>query len=139
LWERVGVMGNILLQETRKINFIMKISEIKEILKASVIAGDDQLDKTVIAGGSADLMDDVLSAIAKNCLLLTGLTTEHVIRTAQISGVAAVVFVRGKKPDEQIVNLAKSFNLPLLLTRYSLFVASGRLYMNGLRGLDGSW
>ena len=117
----------------------MKISEIKEILKASVITGDDQLDKTVIAGGSADLMDDVLSAIAKNGLLLTGLTTEHVIRTAQISGVAAVVFVRGKKPDEQIVNLAKSYNLPLLLTRYSLFVASGRLYMNGLRGLDGSW
>jgi len=117
----------------------MKISEIKEILKASVITGDDQLYKTVIAGGSADLMDDVLSAISKNCLLLTGLTTEHVIRTAQISGVAAVVFVRGKKPDEQIVNLAKSFNLPLLLTRYSLFVASGRLYMNGLRGLDGSW
>ena len=117
----------------------MKISEIKEILKASVITGDDQLDKTVIAGGSADLMDDVLSAIAKNGLLLTGLTTEHVIRTAQVAGVAAVVFVRGKKPDEQIVNLAKAYDLPLLLTRYSLFVASGRLYMNGLRGLDGSW
>jgi len=117
----------------------MKISEIKEILKASVIIGDEQLDKTVVAGGSADLMDDVLSAVAKNGLLLTGLMTEHVIRTAQVSGIAAVVFVRGKKPDEQIVNLAKSFNLPLLLTRYSLFVASGRLYMNGLRGLDGSW
>ena len=117
----------------------MKISEIKEILKASVITGEEQLDKTVIAGGSADLMDDVLSAIAKNGLLLTGLTTEHVIRTAHVAGVAAVVFVRGKKPDEQIVNLAKSHNLPLLLTRYSLFVASGRLYMNGLRGLDGSW
>ncbi|MDP3286465.1 MAG: DRTGG domain-containing protein, partial [Desulfobacterales bacterium] len=93
----------------------------------------------VVAGGSADLMDDVLSAIAKNGLLLTGLTSEDVIRTAQIAGVVAIVFVRGKKPDEQIVSLAKSYNLPLLLTRYSLFVASGRLYMNGLRGLDGSW
>jgi len=117
----------------------MKLSEIKEILKASFITGDDQLEKTVIAGGSADLMDDVLSAIAKNSVLLTGLTTEHVIRTAQVAGVASIVFVRGKKPDEEIVNLAKSYNLPLLLTKYSLFVASGRLYMNGLRGLDGSW
>jgi len=117
----------------------MKISEIKEILKASVITGDDQLDKKVIAGGSADLMDDVLSATAKNGLLLTGLMTEHVIQTARVAGVAAIVFVRGKKPDEKIVSMAKAYNLPLLLTRYSLFVASGRLYMNGLRGLDGSW
>lgn len=132
-------MGYRLLQELRKVHYIMKISEIKEILKATVITGDDQLDKQVIAGGSADLMDDVLSAIAKNGLLLTGLTTEHVIRTAQVAGVAAIVFVRGKKPDEKIVSMAKAYNLPLLLTRYSLFVASGRLYMNGLRGLDGSW
>jgi predicted transcriptional regulator len=117
----------------------MKISEIKEILKATIITGDEQLDKTVVAGGSADLMDDVLSATAKNGLLLTGLTSEHVIRTAQVTGVVAIVFVRGKKPDEQIIDLAKSYNLPLLMTRYSLFVASGRLYMNGLRGLDGSW
>ncbi len=117
----------------------MKLSEIKEILKATVINGDDQLDKSVIAGGSADLMDDVLSAVANNGVLLTGLVNEHVIRTAQLSGVAGIVFVRGKKPDEQTINLAKKNNLPLLLTRYSLFVASGRLYMNGLRGFDGSW
>jgi predicted transcriptional regulator len=117
----------------------MKISEIKDILKASVITGEDELDKTVDAGGSADLMDDILSAAAKNGLLLTGLTSEHVVRTAQVAGVVAIVFVRGKKPDKQVISLAKSYNLPLLLTKYSLFVASGRLYMNGLRGLDGSW
>jgi predicted transcriptional regulator len=117
----------------------MKISEIKEILKATVLCGEDQINRTVVAGGSADLMEDVLSATAKNCLLLTGLTSEHVIRTAQVAGVIAIVFVRGKKPEEQIISLAESYNLPLLLTKYSLFVASGRLYMNGLRGLDGSW
>ena len=50
-----------------------------------------------------------------------------------------VVFVRGKRPDEPVIELARRYNLPVLLTRYSLFVASGRLYMNGLRGLDGSW
>jgi predicted transcriptional regulator len=117
----------------------MKLSEIKDILKATVIIGEDQLDRSVVAGGSADLMDDVLSATAKNCLILTGLTSEHVIRTAQIVGVVAIVFVRGKKPDEQVIDLARSYNLPIFLTKYSLFVASGRLYMNGLRGLDGSW
>ncbi len=117
----------------------MKISEIRDILKADVLVGEDQSDKSVVAAGGADLMSDVLSAVAKEAVLLTGLTTEQVLRTAKVSGVACVVFVRGKRPDPPVLELARSLNLPVLLTRYSLFVASGRLYINGLRGLDGSW
>jgi predicted transcriptional regulator len=117
----------------------MKLFEIRDILKAEVLVGEDQMDRALFAGGGADLMHDVLSAVAKEAVLLTGLITEEVIRTAKISEVGAVVFVRGKKPSEKTIELAKSYELPVLLTRYSLFVASGRLYMNGLRGIDGSW
>ena len=117
----------------------MKISEIKDILKAELLVGEDQMDTDVFGAGGADLMADILSAVAKGAALLTGLTTEHVLRTARVADVAVVVFVRGKKPDEPVLELARSYNLPVLLTEYSLFVASGRLYMNGLRGLDGSW
>ncbi len=117
----------------------MKLSEIQNILDATVLTGEDQLDKSVVGAGGADLMADVLSAVAKESVLLTGLTTEQVVRTAKVSGVAAVVFVRGKKPDTPVLEMARSYQLPCLLTKYSLFVASGRLYVNGLRGLDGSW
>ena len=117
----------------------MKISEIRDTLKAEVLVGHDQMESTVVAAGGADLMADVLSAVAKGAVLLTGLTTEQVLRTAKVAGVRVVVFVRGKRPDEPVIDLARSYHMPVLLTRYSLFVASGRLYMNGLRGLDGSW
>ncbi len=117
----------------------MKLSEIKDILKATVVVGKDQLDKTVVAGGGADIMVDVLAAVAEGGVLLTGLTTDQVLNTARITGIAAIVIVRGKKPDESLLELARSHNLPVLLTDFSLFVACGRLYMNGLRGLDGSW
>lgn len=117
----------------------MKLSEIRDILKAELLYGEQHLDHIVSAGGGADLMNDVLAAAAKGAVLLTGLTTEHVLRTAKIMGVAAIVFVRGKRPDPALIDLGRSYDLPLLLTNYSLFVASGRLYMNGLRGLDGSW
>jgi predicted transcriptional regulator len=117
----------------------MKISEIKDILKGSMLCGEDQMDKTVVAGGAADLMDDVLAAAAKGCALLTGVTTDHVIRTSKIVGVSTIVIVRGKTPPAAFVEMAKSFEIPLMVTEYSLFVACGRLYMNGIRGLDGSW
>jgi predicted transcriptional regulator len=117
----------------------MKLYEVQNILDATVLTGENQLDRTIVGAGGADLMADVLSAVAKEAVLLTGLTTEHVLRTARLAEVAAVVFVRGKRPDTPVIELAKSYQMPCLLTECSLFVASGRLYVNGLRGLDGSW
>jgi predicted transcriptional regulator len=117
----------------------MKISEIRDALRAQVLVGEEHLDEEVIGGGGADLMEDILAAVAKGAVLLTGLTSEDVVRTAKIAGVAAVVFVRGKRPEQSTAELARSYGLPLLQTEDSLFVACGRLYMNGLRGLDGSW
>ncbi|MEE4356072.1 MAG: DRTGG domain-containing protein [Desulfococcaceae bacterium] len=117
----------------------MKLSEVRDILHAEVLSGEELLDRSVFGGGGADLMEDILATVAKGSVLLTGVTTEQVIRTAKIAEVGAIVFVRGKKPDRNITEMAKSYDLPLLHTRYSMFVASGRLYMNGLRGLDGSW
>jgi len=117
----------------------MKISEIRDALKAQVLTGEEYLDQEVIGAGGADLMEDILAAVARGAVLLTGLTSDDVVRTAKIAGVSAVVFVRGKRPGPNTLELARSFDLPILLTEDSLFVACGRLYMNGLRGLDGSW
>ena len=111
----------------------MKIGELQEILKAKVLVGEDQQDRVIMGGGAADLMDDVLAAAAKDCVLLTGVTT------TRIAQVAAVVIVRKKKPPQEVIDLARNYNIPFMLTDYSLFVACGRLYMNGIRGLDGSW
>ncbi|MDD3080849.1 MAG: DRTGG domain-containing protein [Desulfobacterales bacterium] len=119
--------------------FAMKVSEIKDILKATLLSGEGQLDRKIISGGAADRMEEILSGVAEGSVLLTGLTTIDVIRTAKISGVGAVVIVRGKKPPDEVVTLAKSYDLPLLLTSYTLFASVGRLYMNGLRSYDGSW
>ena len=117
----------------------MKLYEIQNILDATILTGEDQLERSVVGAGGADLMADVLSAVAKEAVLLTGLTTEQVLRTAKLAEVAAVVFVRGKRPDTPVLELAESYQMPCMMTEYSLFVASGRLYVNGLRGLDGSW
>lgn len=97
------------------------------------------MDHSVVGGASTDLMDDMLAAVTKDAVLLTGVISEEVIRTSKVAGVGAIVFVRGKKPTQRMLALAESNQLPVLLTQHSLFASSGRLYMNGLRGLDGAW
>ncbi len=117
----------------------MQLSEIRDELRAEVFYGADQLNKNITIAGGADLIDDILRLKTKGAVLLTGLNHVEVIHAAKKAGVEAIVLVRGKKPEEHVIEAAKEHNMPLLSTHFSLFVACGRLYMTGLRGLDGSW
>ncbi|MDR1701543.1 MAG: hypothetical protein LBR56_02055 [Sporomusaceae bacterium] len=114
----------------------MKLSEIKHILRAEVICGEDLLDREASSAFSADLMSDVLAFAQGNCLILTGLINSQVIRTAEMCDAAAVLFVRGKRPPPETVELAKANDLPLLSTEHLMYVSCGLLFQNGL---DGCW
>jgi predicted transcriptional regulator len=116
----------------------MKLSEIVEALDAILLIGDDKLDTEINTCGGSDLMSDILAGLSEGCILLTGLTTVQVIRTAMVAGVGGVVFVRGKKPPQEVINLAKAQELPLISSPYSMFVSCGRLYACNLTGLDGN-
>ena len=47
---------------------------------------------------------------------------------------AEVVFVRSKKPTEEMIKLAKSTGIVMMLTDYRMYDACGMLYANGLIG-----
>ena len=115
----------------------MRLSEIVDTLDATLLIGEDNLDKDIRTCGASDLMSDVLAAVCEGCILLTGLTTVQVIRTAIIAGVGAVAFVRGKKPPREVVEMATAQGLPLISSPYSMFVSCGRLHACNLTGLDG--
>jgi len=112
----------------------MILEKIKKILEAEIIAGTRDLQMEIKMGCGCDLMSDVLAFIKSNSLLLTGLTNPQVIRTAEMADIKAVCFIRGKKPGKETVELAKSKNIPLLLTDLPMFEACGRLYKEGLAG-----
>ena len=114
----------------------MKLSEIIGILQAEVLYGED-LDRIEIkqACGS-DLMSDVLCYSMQGSLLLTGLTNPQAVRTSEISEISAVCFVRGRKPPAETVDLARKNDIPLLLSKYSMYIACGKLYSAGVLGCD---
>ena len=85
---------------------------------------------------AADLMSDVLASIQPDAVLLTGLCNPQVVRTAQMSDVAAIVFVRGKKPPEETIKLADAEGIPLITSPFGMFELSGRLYQVGLPSLE---
>lgn len=113
----------------------MKLSEISDILDAKVLVGEEFLDREVCSAFGSDLMSDVLAFINEKSILLTGLTNTQVIRTAEIADLFAIVFVRGKMPNQDLLDLALEKNITLMTTEYTLYTASGKLYERGLRGV----
>lgn len=110
----------------------MKLSEVKSILEANVVAGEEFLDREVSSACGSDLMSDVLAFVKDQALLLTGLVNTQVIRTAEMMDIKAVVFVRGKKPTDDVKKLAEEYSMVVLSTDYPLYPACGKLYSKGL-------
>jgi hypothetical protein len=106
----------------------LTLARVRDLLGAEVLSGED-LSIKVEAVGAADLLSDVLMTSKTGTLLLTGLVSTQVIRTAVVADLCGVVFVRGKKPGSDILTLAKESKIPVLGTTLRMFDAAGRLYM----------
>ncbi len=113
----------------------MTLQEIKKILKATIICGESHLDDKIEFAGGSDLMSDVLAFAKPGILLLTGLSNSQSVRTADIIEAKAIVYVRGKKPDPEGIELAKKKDIPILLTDYMMYIACGLLYSHNMPGV----
>ena len=111
----------------------MNLQEVKDILEAEVIVGKDLMNTEVRTACGADLMSDVLAFTKDGALLLTGLTNPQVVRTADVGGLTAIVFVRGKTPSQEAAEMAKELDIPLFSTPHTLFEACGLLFAKGLK------
>jgi len=112
----------------------MIIEDIKEILGAKIIVGEEWKNKEVHTACGSDMMSDVLAFMKDQSVLLTGLCKLQVIRTAEMMDIVCVVFVRGKEPDEAMIAMAKEKEIAILSSGHRMFSACGLLYEKGLRG-----
>jgi len=66
--------------------------------------------------------------------MLTGLVNPQTIRTAEMMDIKVIVFVRGKKPDEMMCEMAKQKNICLVSTKLPMFTSCGKLFESGISG-----
>ncbi len=86
----------------------MTVKDVKEILNARVLAGEELMDQEVRSACGSDMMSDVLAFSKDHSVLLTGLCNPQVIRTAEMLDIVCLVFVRGKVPDDSVIQMART-------------------------------
>lgn len=110
----------------------MKILEISKLLNAEICCGEDKLESEVCSACGSDMMSDVLAFVKDQAVLLTGLVNSQVIRTAEMMDMRCIVFVRNKKPSEEMLDIAKDSGIVVLTSPMRMYDACGVLYANGL-------
>lgn len=110
----------------------MKISEIAKLLDAETLCCKDMTDREVHSACGSDMMSDVLAYVKDQAVLLTGLVNAQVIRTAEMMDMHCIVFVRSKKPSQEMLSLAEDSSIVVLSTNLRMYEACGILYKSGL-------
>ncbi|MGA9117581.1 MAG: hypothetical protein WB626_12480 [Bacteroidota bacterium] len=112
---------------------MMRLAAVRDLLAAETYSCADIVESSTIRFGCAsDLMSDVLAFSRSGAVLLTGLVNLQTVQTAFIAEITAIVFVRGKQPDGEMIRSAQEKRIPLLASPYSMYEACGILYRNGL-------
>jgi predicted transcriptional regulator len=114
----------------------MKLSEIKDLLCCEVLVGEEDLAVEIQQVVASDGMSEILAFARSKELMITGLTNIQSIRTADIAGVSAVIYCRGKRPDKRVIEFAREKRIPVLITLMVMFDICGLLYARGMKGVS---
>jgi len=102
-----------------------------KIIDAEVLVGKDKLDQEIKSVCGSDMMSEVLAFTAEKSVLLTGLCNMQVLRTADMLDLMCLVFIRGKEPTPEMLQMAAEDGRVVMRTRLGMFSACGKLYQAG--------
>jgi hypothetical protein len=111
----------------------MTVNEAIKILDGQFFCGEEKADLEIVSACGADLMSDVMAFVKDRVLLLTGLVNPQVIRTAELLDIRCIIFVRGKSPGMDMIDMARESDIILGGTKQPMFIACGKLYEGGLK------
>jgi hypothetical protein len=114
----------------------MNLKDIVKLVEGTALNPDVGMDIKIRGACGADLMSDVLASSQPKAVLLTGLTNPQVVRTAQIAEFRAIIFVRGKQPQAETINIATQEKMPLITSPFGMFELCGRLHQAGLPSFE---
>lgn len=115
----------------------MKLHEIIETVQGEFLVSCEN-DVEISYGFSSDLMSDALALIQKyseETILITGLCNSQSIRTADMLDIKTILIVRGKKYNEEEIELARESHINVITTPLTMFETCGKLHAKGLKSV----
>lgn len=106
----------------------MKISDLVENIQLTVFTGKIGMNNEITGGYVSDLLSDVMGNASEGNVWITIQNHLNVVAIASLKDMAAIVFVKGVKPSNEVLNKAKEENIPILGSTEKTFELSGEIY-----------
>ena len=106
----------------------MTVKELVEKMNLTVFCGQDYLDREIKGGYTSDLLSDVMGFAREGQVWITLQTHKNVLAIASLKELAAILLVKGNKPEEDMLEQAIDEGIPVLGTDAQTFETTGKVY-----------
>lgn len=106
----------------------MTVQELVEKANLKVFSGEKGLSNEISGGYTCDLLSDVMGHADAGHVWITLQTHKNVMAIASLKELAAIIMVKGSKPDEDTLQQSQEENIPILGTDLQEFEISGIVY-----------
>jgi len=106
----------------------MTVNELKDKLNLTVFSGENGLNNTIDGGYVSDLLSDVMGHAEMGNVWVTLQTHKNIMAIASLKELAAIILVKGLKPDDDCIKQSNEEGIPILGTNEQTFDITGKLY-----------
>ncbi|MEF8983897.1 MAG: serine kinase [Bacteroidales bacterium] len=106
----------------------MKVSDLVNNLGLVVYSGKKGLERSIKGGYASDLLSDVMGNAKEGQVWVTLQTHKNVAAIASLKDLAAVILVKGNRPDEDTAQHSDEEGVPVLGTDQNAFEITGQVY-----------
>jgi hypothetical protein len=109
----------------------MKLSELSK--KTDLKSVNQFTDKDFEGVYISDMVSDIITIAKPNSLLITLQTHKSLIATGNLVDLAAIVYVKGKMPATDVIQLADKAGIALFVTELDAWSMASKLFALGVR------
>ena len=106
----------------------MKVADIVEKLGLEICCGTAGINREIKGGYTSDLLSDVMGNAQEGNLWITLQTHKKVMAIASLKELAAIILVKGYKPEEDTIAESEAEGIPILSTTKQTFEITGEIY-----------
>jgi serine kinase of HPr protein (carbohydrate metabolism regulator) len=106
----------------------MKVKDLVSTLGLEVYSGMEGLENEITGGYTSDLLSDVMGNADEGKIWITLQTHKNTIAVASLKELAAIILVKGFKPEEDTALQSEEEKIPILGSKEEAFELSGKLY-----------
>ena len=107
---------------------MMTVQELVDKMGLTVFCGQENLTREIKGGYTSDLLSDVMGFAREGQVWITLQTHKNVLAIASLKELAAILLVKGNKPEDDMLEQAVDEGIPVLGTDAQTFETTGKVY-----------